>query len=65
MKQTLEKKMVEMRKNTLREVEQMVQSEWKMLYSQKKGEKGNNHGQTSSYWMPDGFKEMCESCEGK
>ena len=44
MKQTLEKKMVEMRKNTLREVEQMVQSEWKLLYSQKKGDKGNNHG---------------------
>lgn len=43
----------------------MVQSEWKLLYSQKKGEKGNSHSQACHYWLPNGFKEMAEACEGK
>jgi len=65
MKEHLEKRFVELRKDRMPEVTQMVQSEWKQLYSQKKGEKGNSHSQACHYWLPNGFKEMAEACEGK
>jgi hypothetical protein len=45
MKETLEKKLVEIRKDKMPEVAQMVKSEWQMIFSQKKGEKGNTSNQ--------------------
>ena len=35
-----------------------------MIFSQKKGEKGNAANQ-QYYWLPNGFKELAAACEGK
>lgn len=45
MKETLEQKFVEVRRDKMPEVSQMVKSEWQMVFSQKKGEKGNTSSQ--------------------
>lgn len=65
MKQTLEQKFVEFRKEKMFEVTQMVKSEWKMVYSQQKPSQVNDVHPLNYYWPLAGFKELCAACEGK
>ena len=64
MKAALEKKFVEIRKDKMPEVSQMVKSEWKMIYSQKKPA-DLAMPNLQYYWPTYGFKELCAACEGK
>ena len=60
-KETLEKKLLEMGPEKIPEVESMVNSEWQMIFSQKKPTDSLLHYS----WPPDRFRELCDAVGGK
>mmetsp|Transcript_13543 Transcript_13543/g.21107 ORF Transcript_13543/g.21107 Transcript_13543/m.21107 type:complete len:195 (-) Transcript_13543:6107-6691(-) len=64
-KGVLEKKFVDIRKEKMPEVENMVKSEWSMIYSQKKPDEMGGLTYHHYSWPPTGFKDMCVACEDK